>query len=164
MNDMNLAISRAAFLRGRISGDDAAFRPPWAVAEPSFVELCTRCDACMEACPERIIRRGRGGFPEVSFRQGECSFCGDCAGACSTPALMLREGRPWALTAQITAGCLTAKGVVCRICEEQCARRVIRFTLAAGGRATPEIDAQACTGCGACVAPCPSQAIEIINP
>ena len=161
---MNLAISRAAFLRGRINGDDAALRPPWAVAEPAFVELCTRCDACMEACPEKIIRRGRSGFPEISFRHGECSFCGDCAGACPTPALTQQEGRPWALTAQITAGCLAAKGVVCRVCEEQCEPRAIHFTLAAGGRATPEIDAQTCTGCGGCMAPCPSQAIEIINP
>jgi ferredoxin-type protein NapF len=30
-----------------------------------------------------------------------------------------------------------------------------------GGVATPAVDATSCTGCGACVAPCPVAAIEV---
>ena len=40
------------------------------------------------------------------------------------------------------------------------AARAIRFPLVAGGVPRPEIDTGACTGCGACVAPCPVNAIE----
>ncbi|MCR3799930.1 4Fe-4S binding protein, partial [Pseudomonas aeruginosa] len=32
---------------------------------------------------------------------------------------------------------------------------------AAGGVALAELDSQRCNGCGACLAPCPSQAIQL---
>ena len=44
-------------------------------------------------------------------------------------------------------------------CGESCEVRAIRFRQVPGGVALPEIDDAACTGCGACLASCPTSAI-----
>lgn len=138
-------------------------RPPWALAEGLFINACTRCKACVPVCPTRIIVIVRG-YPEVDFMRGECSFCGACAMACKDGAL-LNSGtqiRPWSIKAEIANGCLALRGVECRICGDHCAANAIRFSPRVGGPPVPEIDAGACTGCGACVAPCPVAAIGVI--
>ena len=161
-------IDRFQFLRGRFWGAPPAIRPPWALGEAAFLEACERCEACAEACPEGIIGLGSGGFPVVDFSQGECTFCETCAKACPSGALALYAAEPprtkrppWTLRAEIGEGCIAHKGVECRICGEFCETRAIRFRLAGGGAALPEIDGDACTGCGACVAPCPVGAVAV---
>jgi ferredoxin-type protein NapF len=57
--------------------------------------------------------------------------------------------------------CLAARGVVCQACGDLCAARALRFPPRLGGIAIPVLDVSACTGCGACVAPCPAQAISL---
>jgi len=156
---MNRAISRAAFLRADISERPVPIRPPWSVAESAFTSLCDRCNKCLGACPENIVVAGRGGFPEVDFDRGECTFCARCADICPTGALT--AAAPWTLKATIAAGCISARGVVCRLCEERCEPRAIRFRLRPGGRAVPQIDNAACSGCGACYGVCPAGAIEM---
>jgi len=69
------------------------------------------------------------------------------------------EGRP--PVAVIGDSCLALRGIVCRVCEEQCEARAIRIRLAVGGGASPTVAAALCTGCGACVAPCPAHAIAV---
>lgn len=157
-------LSRVELLRGRFEAAPAPVRPPWALAEPAFLEACTRCDDCRLACPEGIIQRGRGGYPEIDFRNGECTFCGDCATACETGAIGDSAGGPWHHRAQIGDRCLARQGVVCRLCEDQCAPRALRFRPVLGGAALPEIDDNLCSGCGACVAPCPTEAITMAEP
>jgi ferredoxin-type protein NapF len=115
----------------------------------------------VEACPEGIILVGRNGYPEVDFRRGQCSFCGDCVRACSPGALADRGQAPWRTIATIAFSCLSVQGVICRLCEEQCEPAAIRFRPALGGYALPEVDAGACTGCGACVGVCPVAAVEV---
>lgn len=161
------AISRMQFLRGRFREAEAVLRPPWALAEEAFSAVCSRCDACLRACPEGILKRGSAGFPEVDFRAGECTFCGDCVTACPTPALnrfALDGGtRPWHLVAKIGAGCLALNKVVCRSCGDVCEPRAVSFRLAPGGVALPHLDAVACTGCGACVSVCPVAAMSVFS-
>jgi ferredoxin-type protein NapF len=134
---------------------------PWALAEEEFLARCTRCNACIDACPEHIVVRGSGGFPEVDFSRGGCTFCGRCADACVPRALDRAAGEPWVLKATIGAGCLARNRVVCRSCGERCEARAIRFALAAGGVGEPVVDCDRCTGCGACVAVCPVSAIDV---
>jgi ferredoxin-type protein NapF len=164
---MSAQISRFQLLRGHLDGAGAPLRPPHARPEAEFVESCQRTGACGRACPEKILVRGRGGFPEVDFRRGECTFCMDCVRACRSGALradaLIAQDTPapWTVVATITGRCLSLRGVTCRSCGDVCEPRALRFRLAVGGRAEPEIDLAACTGCGACVAPCPVDAVRM---
>ena len=154
--------SRRNFLRGRFSTGKAALRPPWALAEDDFLRVCTRCGDCAQSCPSRIITEREAGYPVVDFGAGECTFCGDCAQACKTGALQRRAGQiAWSIRAKIGEHCLALQRVECRVCGEQCPANAIKFRPQAGGVAVPLLATAHCTGCGACVAPCPTQAIRI---
>ncbi len=154
------SISRAQFLRGDYRGRDGIIRPPWSRAEHLFVEQCTRCDDCVNACPEGILKRGRGGFPQVDFSRGECSFCQECQKICRAPVFTPTSHRPWFHHIVIEAQCLTNQGVVCVACAEQCESSAIRFVARPGQVAQPQVSLSACNGCGACYRPCPAGAIR----
>jgi ferredoxin-type protein NapF len=153
-------LSRRRFFGSRLPRV-APFRPPWSVAEAGFVDACNRCDDCVRACPTGLLKRGGGGFPVADFGSAACTFCGDCAKACHTGAIASDTRQaPWQFTIRIGEGCLAHQRVDCRVCGEICDVRAIRFPLVAGGVPRPEVDTSACTGCGACLAPCPVNAIE----
>lgn len=159
---MSSSPSRAQFLRGDFSGKSRPQRPPWSVEEARFVELCGRSGTCIQRCPEKILIKGRGGFPQVDFSLGGCSFCGECVKACPSGALQRSdEATPWQLKASVEPDCLAYGQVVCRTCGEYCQLGAIRFPPLVGGVAKPQVDAASCNGCGACVAPCPRQAIKL---
>ncbi len=160
-------VSRLQFLQGDFTGKRAVIRPPWAVEESRFIEMCTRCGACVEHCPSTILRQGRAGYPIVDFRAGECDFCGECVSHCQTGALRPPQNQmdpPWQLKASIGDQCLALQSVVCRTCVEQCESRAIEFRLSAGRVPWPELVLSRCNGCGACYAPCPTNAISITAP
>ncbi len=164
----DIGIDRVQFLRGAFRGGASAIRPPWALVESRFVDACTRCDDCVAACSQEIISSGRSGFPEISFADAECTFCQDCVQACPTHALALldadgRERAPWDIRAVVSTSCISMSGIACRVCGEHCVVDAIKFKLAVGGVAEPIVDAGRCTGCGACVAPCPVSAIEVTS-
>ncbi|TKD21392.1 ferredoxin-type protein NapF [Rhodobacter capsulatus] len=150
------ALSRRALLRGRVRTEILP-RPPGAGA--AFARDCSQCGACARACPEGIILRDGAGFPVLDLRLGACSFCGACTASCPTAALEPERPFPWRVA--VGAGCLSTSGTGCRICEDRCDTGAIRFRPAPGGRATPTIDPAACTGCGACIAPCPAGALAL---
>lgn len=154
------AVSRFNFLRGRFRGDPDAVRPPWTT--DAFADDCDRCGRCERACPEQIITQDRAGYPSVDFAAGSCTFCSACVDVCPTGALV-RDGdrAPWGLKADIGAGCLSVNGVDCRVCGDHCEARAIRFRPLGRGRWLPEIAGASCTGCGACVGPCPVKAISV---
>lgn len=156
-----VSVTRRGLFR-RLAGASTteALRPPFAVAEAAFTDLCTRCGDCATACPPGIIVMA-GGFPEVNFQQSGCDFCGDCARACRDGALVPVAGTGWRHAVAVADACLAAQGVVCRVCGEQCEAGAIRFRPAVGGRAAPVVDPAACTGCGACIAPCPAGAVSV---
>jgi ferredoxin-type protein NapF len=152
---------RRGLLTGRVRAE-VPLRPPWSVPEEAFTAACSRCGACIEACPEAILVAGSGGFPEVDFRRGECTFCQACARACPEP-LFLLDAPPWRLTAVVTDGCLARQRILCQLCRESCEVQAIRFPLASGRTPEPLVDADACTGCGACVGACPVGAIAVLR-
>ena len=154
--------SRRSFLRGRPRPQEQ-IRPPWALAEALFVDRCTRCNDCLKACPQKILVAGDGGYPTVDFGRAECTFCGECLAVCQPRALRRVEGElPWHRKALINDTCLARRGVECRVCADYCAVAAIRFAPRLGGNPRPEIDSATCTGCGACVGPCPTRAITIL--
>ena len=151
------------FLRGDFSGRRPVVRPPWALVEGDFVSRCDGCGECIANCPTHILRKGRGGYPEVDFGSGECLFCGDCVGACR-PGALYRQARvaPWALRASVDPTvCVAFAGVECRSCIDPCEPRAIRMRPRLGGAAIPELDVMNCSGCGACYAVCPTGAIRV---
>ncbi|GMV30488.1 MAG: hypothetical protein AMXMBFR59_26130 [Rhodanobacteraceae bacterium] len=151
-------LSRRALLFGRAqAAPPPALRPPWAKAGPAFAAACTRCDACIRQCPAQVLVRGDDGLPRFDARAGECTFCGRCAEACSSGAFDQRLDPPWNLVAHVAGDCLAARGVVCASCRDACPAAAIRIPPGARGAAT--VDADHCTGCGACVATCPVDAL-----
>ena len=155
-------ISRRQFLRGDFSSRRPMLRPPWATAEAQFLSRCDGCGNCREACMQHIIELTDSGYPQIEFKNGECTFCGDCARACDEGALAWSpQATPWQVKAVVMSECLTRRGVVCRSCGEPCATGAIRFHFVIGGIAQPQVDPAACTGCGACFAVCPAQAIAL---
>lgn len=151
--------NRRDILLGAFSApQDTAIRPPGA-APARFAQDCTGCGACVEACPTQIVRIGEGRLAELDFNQGECTFCEACVEACEPRALLTERVAEWPWRAEISPTCLSLNGVTCRTCQDVCDPRAISFRLEVGGRARPNIDTEACTGCGACAGSCPASAI-----
>lgn len=138
-------------------------RPPWSRQDIEFTDICTRCDKCIEACETKIITKGDGGFPEVNFTIDECTFCKKCVEACPEPLFTATDVSPWQIAATINDTCLARQGIWCQSCKDACDPRAISFTPAIGKAPQPQIDADICNGCGACVAPCPSHSITLLD-
>ena len=158
------SLSRRAFLRGAPPAAPPPLRPPWALDEPAFLSACTTCGDCVAACPEAVLVAAADGRPVFDPGQGECTFCEACVTACEPHALDLSRVAPaWRLKAAIASTCLALNGVTCLSCRDACGETAIRFRPALGG-ARPELDPERCTGCGACVSPCPVSAIALAAP
>lgn len=63
--------------------------------------------------------------------------------------------------AVIGAGCLSIRGVACRVCADFCEPSAIKFKPALGGRAEVTIT-DSCTACRACVPACPVGVISLM--
>jgi ferredoxin-type protein NapF len=149
---------RRALLFGRRAAKPA-IRPPWALAEAAFLDACTACGACVEACPENVLAIAGGGHPVFDPTRGECTFCGACARACASGAIG-SSGSAWDLAAAVGDACMPRNGVVCSSCRDACPAQAIHFPILSR-LPLPEVDAEACTGCGACVSVCPVGAIAL---
>ncbi|WP_117234211.1 ferredoxin-type protein NapF [Vibrio maerlii] len=152
---------RRLFSRKKV--DESALRLPWLKGTQEFIDGCTRCQKCIEACETQIIKNGDGGFPTVDFSKNECTFCYQCAEACPEALFLPQDAAPWSAKANITDACLAKNNVECRSCGDMCDTMAIKFQLRVGSSALPKIELDDCTGCGACVAPCPTNAIQVSN-
>lgn len=157
---MTTMLSRRALFRG-ISGGQVARRPPW--TGEAFTDACTRCGDCIAACPDQLLFKGDGGYPEIRFDQDGCNFCGQCAQACSVDAFNV-DGPAFRWRINLAANCLAFADIDCRSCEDACEPRAIRFRPALGRAAQPELSLDACNGCGACMAVCPADAVRLEMP
>ena len=155
-------VKRRQFFKGSWENKDTPLRPPWSLVENLFQGACTQCGDCLTTCPEHILlRESPNGYPIVDFKLGECTFCKKCVDVCPTTALDKLQALPWSAKGNIQGTCLTKQAVICTTCAEQCELDAIRFKPQIGKVAQPDIDVDVCTGCGACVATCPSQAIGV---
>lgn len=144
--------------RRALLGGDAGLMP-WTDADRIF-EHCTGCGACNRACPEGIVSTGRGGHPFLEFTSA-CTFCGACAEACPEAVFDTGRNPPLAAVAVIGEGCFEPQGISCRACEDACPESALRTRPRLGGTAEVDVDAEACTGCGACVSVCPQNVVEV---
>ncbi len=157
--------NRRAFLRGKIfRHSSAVIRPPWIISFSWFSENCNCCNDCIAACPESILCMGDGGFPEVDFTKGECSFCEKCVTSCQQDVFqsLPRDSKnAWSVKARIASSCLSLNGILCRACGDNCPAEAIHFQLLPGGISEPQINLENCNGCGACLYVCPENAVTL---
>lgn len=152
---------RALF--ARLRGGPEQIRPPWSRDEADFLEACEPCGMCIAACPTGVLVKGHAGYPIVDFGNAACTLCGKCADVCKQECFIPRDRVPWSLKASIGKLCVEPKGVVCRACQENCPSDAITFKPLLGGGANPIVSFEKCTGCGACMRPCPVRAISITS-
>jgi ferredoxin-type protein NapF len=94
----------------------------------------------------------------INFAHGGCTFCGLCADVCTEPVF----GAPAVMAHRIVIGsdCLVRAGIACMTCRDACPEDAISLQLRIGGPFLPNLDPDRCTGCGGCIASCPTQAIS----
>jgi ferredoxin-type protein NapG len=159
-------------------------RPPGALPEFDFLLACTRCDKCIQACPQdAIIKAGphaalAANSPHLLPRNMPCFLCTalPCITACPEGALVWPkrtvgdkelEGPPAVKmgTARIkTRLCLTyehegAAAQPCTTCVDRCPYPGVAIDMVDGQPGEmkhPEVRADFCTGCGLCVFGCPT--------
>jgi len=178
-------------LDGRTGGvlDPRLIRPPGAVAEKEFLQLCQRCGQCMKVCPTNAInptlgQAGAAGLwtPCLVMTQGYCEYtCTLCGSVCPTGAIQAitaREkiSRPVRIgSAYIDRGrCLPWSGnAPCIVCQEHCPTspkaiylRKEVMLLAEGKKMEvqlPLVDLKRCVGCGICENKCPVRGLPAIR-
>lgn len=151
-------------------------RPPFARDELEFLLTCTRCEKCLQACPDEVIfllpaRLGARvvGTPALDLLHKGCRLCQDwpCVQACEPGALKLPgpsdkdvAGMPRLAGVSInTDVCLPFNGPECGACATSCP---VPGALLWDG-VKPRIDANKCSGCGLCREACITEprAVEI---
>jgi ferredoxin-type protein NapG len=153
-----------ARVRGPAAVGNRPIRPPGALEESLFLDRCSRCHLCIEACPEgAIFKAGPQHGPAVELSpimevtQRACMLCDGvpCAAACPSGALEL-VGRPEDIrigTAAVLSNlCLNTRGEACDACLHVCPIGAQAIRIEEGS--VPIIDPEHCTGCGQCVAHC----------
>lgn len=134
-------------------------RPPGAVEEESFLELCTRCDDCINACPHNSIKKTSlqdvKETPVIIPRENPCFLCEDmpCIKSCKTGALIPveRENVKMGVAQIKKSRCLAWDGQGCQFCLMKCPFPDEAIYL---DDFKPVIREDKCTGCGICEQVC----------
>lgn len=165
-----LGARKAAHVAYKTAGARAAqrarnwIRPPFALAELDFLIACTRCDACIDACPHGVlfplpVRLGVqvAGTPAMDLLAKGCHMCEDwpCVSACEPAALAVPETEPetppkFAVATIVPESCLPYSGPECGACDHVCP---VPGALEWHG-AKPVINQDLCSGCAMCREAC----------
>lgn len=166
------------FLYAKAAYGRAPVLPPGAGDMERFAASCTRCYACVNVCPYKLIRasaeldRAVGQLlqPELHYVDSEsgveCGYCPEwcnvctevCAAGALTPLSLKQKRRQQIGTAKvIREACLAwQEEEDCSVCQEVCPYQAIDLEYLADGRARPIVNADVCRGCGACYSSCPA--------
>ncbi|WP_338164072.1 ferredoxin-type protein NapF [Vibrio sp. 10N] len=130
-------------------------RPPQAIDEVLFQQICDGCGECQKACPEQVITI-EGGLAQLTMDYGYCSQCGECGKSCPTGALhgsVLDNG----LRPSFSESCQNALFGDCYLCEEACPQNAIELE----DLSLPTVSESKCDGCGRCKQGCPFSSITL---
>jgi ferredoxin len=148
--------------------------PPGATHQ--FAETCTRCYACVAACPSQIIKVKNGGplvelaMPELKFgNEAACDeSCNRCTEVCPTGAirqLTLHEKQQTKIGEAVIdpSTCLAwANDEFCMVCLDVCPYSAIAEHIKDDVIPCPVMIPDLCRGCGACEAHCPATEAKAI--
>lgn len=139
----------------------SVLRPPGALPEAEFLQTCSRCGACVNACPANAIvinERTADGAPFVDANAAACVVCAtlDCMNVCPTGALVPVPMADIDMGTAIwnPATCLrTAGAEPCTTCVDVCPIGEVAIRL--DGNNVQVIE-DGCVGCGLCQNKCPT--------
>jgi ferredoxin-type protein NapF len=136
-------------------------RPPHAVDETLFLELCNGCNACVEVCPTQVIALQES-KAYLDLDLNHCTLCGDCADICDTHSLSKTQLRHIDARPTISPTCNNYLSSPCRACSSSCPENAITIVK----NEMPSVDSQRCIGCGLCRGACYIGAItmDLHNP
>ena len=149
----------------------APVTPPGSLDRRHFTSRCTACHLCVASCPTQVLRPslleyGLSGLlqPRLVYDGGACVYdCNLCGQVCPTDAIvelplpekrLVQVGR----ARFVKADCVVeTKKKVCGACAEHCPTKAIAMLPYRGDPVLriPEVNEEACIGCGACEHPCP---------
>ena len=134
-------------------------RPPYFLNEDSFFKECIECEdtPCVTFCEENIIVIGDDKTPKIDFTLGGCTYCDECAKACSKGVLNLEDKKNIDVKVEIDImKCVSWHNTMCFSCKDPCLDNAIDFL----AMFRPSINDN-CTSCGFCINYCPTEAIII---
>ncbi len=156
----------------RAADDERPVLPPGARTLDNFAATCTRCYACIDACPTGVLTvRKKGGvaelcIPELDFDKCDGAYCEQycnaCLQACPSGAIqslsMERKQQQKIATASIIReACLSWEDrQECLACDEFCGYNAIEMRTGRDGIPKPVVNPRKCRGCGACRNICPA--------
>jgi ferredoxin len=144
--------------------------PPGADNKKTFSSLCTRCYACVNVCPTKILTVefpknadvARWFQPEMNGYKGTCQeSCNNCTQVCPVGAikkLSFKEKHSTQIgIAEVNKSKCIAwnDGEYCMVCDEFCPYRAIDVNPSESGLARPVVNPEICRGCGICQNACP---------
>ena len=151
--------------------------PPGARSHAHLKEFCTSCQACVAACPTRIIQPTVQGYgldgwmlPALSYQKGFCTYgCNRCSQVCPNLAIERTDLEEKKLI-QIGKARLTFRHCVvnrdqtdCGACDEHCPTKAVHMVpYGDKGLRRPVVDAEYCIGCGGCEYICPATPKAIV--
>jgi len=153
------------------SSNPNTIAPPGARSHEHLKKYCTACQACVAACPMRIINPTSTGYgldgwmlPTLSFQNGFCSFdCNRCGEVCPSLAIertTLEEKKLIQIGKArfIPRYCVVTKDQTdCGACDEHCPTKAVHMVpWGDNGLRRPQVDEEHCIGCGACEFICPT--------
>jgi ferredoxin-type protein NapF len=134
-------------------------RPPYCNDENAFDSTCKTCEGfCITACDtQHIIEFDQDHTPVLNLGKTGCTYCDDCATACTYDVLQVEQKHSIKATVSINIlQCLSWNQTMCFSCKDPCLDNAIDFL----AMFRPSINDN-CTSCGFCMGVCPVNAIEI---
>jgi len=137
-------------------------RPPGAVSEQLFPDMCRRSGECVRVCPVQCIKLDPSGYKGsgaayIDPEETACIVCADtpCMKACPTGAIVSvsREDIDLGTALWHEDTCLRRDGGSCTMCVDRCPMGSAAIRLREG---RIEVVEDGCVGCGVCQHDCPT--------